>query len=185
MSINEIKNNLVKSCNMLYSDYDILNSEQNYNCNDELGTQYNDNEIDNEQKYFGEKRNDKTNIYYNLIKEIKKYVIQNQSQTRASTDEEDDLFKIINELSKKLDKELLSRYNNKEHEQYNTLLKYYNDIDNNRRNQSKQTNVINTLEEMLKTKNTKLVESSYKIRLIIAICLVIIFVILLIIFIKF
>jgi hypothetical protein len=56
MSINDIKNDLVKSCNMLYSDFDVLNSEQNDQCYDELGTQYNDNdnEIDNEKKIFGE-----------------------------------------------------------------------------------------------------------------------------------
>ena len=180
MSIGDIKNNLVKSCNMLYSDYDVLNSEQNYICNDELGNKSIDNEKNTEQKVFGEKRNSKTNLHYDLIKKIKKFVILQPSNSNISK-----LTTIISDLSTKLDKELIDRYNNKEHDQYNTLLKHYNDIDNNRNNQSNQTNVINTLEEMLKTNTTKLVESSYTVRLIITICLVIIFVILLIIFIKF
>jgi hypothetical protein len=183
MSIDDIKNELVKSCNMLYSDFDVLNSEQNYQCNDELGPQYNTIKINNEQKIFGETRNDKINKYYDLIKQIKKFVIQKNID--GSSNDSVELNKIITDLSTKLDERLLSRYNNKEHEQYNTLLKHYNDIDNNRSNQSNQTNVINTLDEMLKTNNTKLVESSYTIRLIITICLVIIFVILLIIYIKF
>lgn len=181
MSIGSIKNNLVKSCNMLYSDYDVLNSEQNYICNDELGNKSSNNEINNEQKVFGEVRNSKTNLHYDLIKKIKKFVILQPD----NSDDISNLNRIISKLSTKLDKELITRYNNKEHDQYNTLLKHYNDIDNNRNNQSNQTNVINTLEEMLKTNTTKLVESSYTIRLIITICLVIIFVILLIIFIKF
>lgn len=179
MSINDIKNDLVRSCNMLYSDYDVLNSEQHNICNEELGIQYNDNKINNEKKIFGENRNDKINKYYDLIKQVKKFVINSSSNDNA------ELNQLITDLSTKLDKLLLSRYNNKEHEQFNTLLKYYNDIDNNRNNQSNQTNVINTLEEMIKTNNAKLVESNYTIRLIIAICLVIIFVILLIVFIKF
>jgi hypothetical protein len=124
----------------------------------------------------------KINKYYDLFKKVKHFVFQK----KLDGEDLDSLLKtILTDLSGKLDTLLIERYNNKEHEQYNTLLRHYNDIDNNRNNQSTQTNIINTLNEMLKTNNTKLVESSYTIRLIIAICLVIIFIILLIIYLKF
>ena len=80
---------------------------------------------------------------------------------------------------------LISRYNNKEHNQYNSLLKSYNDIDTNINNELKNKDIITTFKELIATNNLKFIESSYTIRLIIFICLFIIFVILLIIYIKF
>ena len=172
------KNDMLNSCNKLYYDSNILDSSDYEKCITEFGSHT---KINKEQQIFGEIRTDKKQKYYDLFNVVKQYITDNYNNKVLINK----LNIIIENIIDELETILISRYNNKEHNQYNSLLKSYNDIDTNINNELKNKDIITTFKELIATNNLKFIESSYTIRLIIFICLFIIFVILLIIYIKF
>ena len=95
------------------------------------------------------------------------------------------IMKFVDSIKDELDRLLIYKHKNKESSQYNTLLDYYTKIDNNRNKDKDKQLSINTLSEVERIELNKLVNSSYNVRLIILINFIIIFVIILIIYIKF
>ena len=187
--LNQIKHNLADSCTTLNSKYNVLNNTQVKNCRDSILGHSGDNE--NEILIFGEDRDDKIKQAYELINRIYLYLdnigslYKDVSSDGNKTSDIKSLNNSLIKISTNLDKLLLERYNDKEHGQYNSLLDYYNKVDNNRKYDSGKQVEIDTVNKMIVTENKKLEKSKYTVRLIVLIILMCIFTIILIIFIKF
>ena len=193
--LNQIKHNLADSCTTLNSKYNVLNNTQVKNCRDSILGHSEDNE--NEILIFGEDRDDKIKQAYELINRIYLYLdnigsLYNKDESRSDgssdgnkTSDIKSLNNSLIKISTNLDKLLLERYNDKEHGQYNSLLDYYNKIENNRKYDSGKQVEIDTVNKMIIIENQKLETSKYTVRLIVLIILMCIFLIILILLIKF
>lgn len=104
---------------------------------------------------------------------------------RTATNDNDKLGKFIDNFNTMLDKIVVDRYKNNEYSQYNTLLDYYNRIDNNRKKEVSKNGSINTLNKVLFNEQDKLTQTTYTLRLIVLIILIVICIILILLFIKF
>ena len=190
VEIDILKNDLVDSCTLLNSrDDPILNDVQLDKCREALlGNSNNKDEV--ELKIFGEDRDTKIKEYYSYLKLLLDDIVKPNSQISGEISdyiESDSNINMNNVVSinKQLDAALIYKHKNKESSQYNTLLDYYTKIDNNRNKDKDKQLSINTLSEVERIELNKLVNSSYNVRLIILINFIIIFVIILIIYIKF
>ena len=179
-TLNDMKHKLVDSCTTLNSKYNALNNTQVKNCRDSILGHSGDNE--NEILIFGEDRDDKIKQAYQLINRVYSYL---DTTDENNSDDIKALNDSLNQIAKNLDTLLLERYNDKEYGQYNSLLDYYDKIEKNRKLDSGKQVGIDTINKMIVTENKKLEKSKYTVRLIVLIILMCIFVILLIIFIKF
>ena len=176
--LDNMKHNLADSCTTLNSKYNVLNNTQVKKCRDSILGHSGDNE--NEILIFGEDRDDKIKQAYELINRVYSYLENSETNDKIKI-----LNSSLNKIATNLDKLLLEKYNDKEYGQYNSLLDYYNKIENNRKYDSGKQVEIDTINKMIVTENKKLEKSKYTERLIVLIILMCIFVILLIIFIKF
>ena len=209
-NLNDIKHSLVDSCGSLNANHNILNLEQAQRCRESiLGVSGTKDEF--EMNTFDEDRDNKLNVYYDAIYEVSNRLIDNQvviadadaadaaadddaaaaadddaaaKAAKAATDN-DTLKNFIDNFNTMLDKIVVDSYKNNEYSQYNTLLDYYNRIDNNRKKEVSKNGSINTLNKVLFNEQDKLTQTSYTLRLIVLIILIVICIILIMIFIKF
>ena len=180
VEIDSVKNTLVDSCSLLNSrDDPILNDVQLNKCREALlGNSNNKDEV--ELKIFGEDRDTKIKEYYSYLKSLLDFIESTSTDANRKK-----IMTFVDSIKKQLDASLINRHKNKESSQYNTLLDYYTKIDNNRNKDKDKQLSINTFSEVERIELNKLVNSSYNVRLIILINFIIIFVIILIIYIKF
>lgn len=211
-NLNDIKHSLVDSCGSLNANHNILNLEQVKQCRESiLGVSGTKDEF--EMNTFDEDRDNKLNVYYEAINQITDRFISNQtlidnynkdksSENKCTIDRTqctsisnkynknamEDNLKLkgfIDEFNTMLDKIVVDRYKNNEYSQYNTLLDYYNRIDNNRKKEVSKNGSINTLNKVLFNEQDKLTQTTYTLRLIVLIILIVICIILILLFIKF
>jgi hypothetical protein len=213
-NLNDIKHSLVDSCGSLNADHNILNLEQVKQCRESiLGVSGTKDEF--EMNTFDEDRDNKLNVYYEAINQIADRFIDNQrlidagdvacvADADADADasvgavanavanaaayacaDNNKLKNIIDDFNTMLDKIVVDRYKNNEYSQYNTLLDYYNRIDNNRKKEVSKNGSINTLNKVLFNEQDKLTQTTYTLRLIVLIILIVICIILILLFIKF
>ena len=213
-NLNDIKHSLVDSCGSLNANHNILNLEQVKQCRESiLGVSGTKDEF--EMNTFDEDRDNKLNLYYEAIYQIANRFIDNQrlideynkgksdvtkctinklilcanipnnKYSKNPMDDNNELKKFIDEFNTMLDKIVVDRYKNNEYSQYNTLLDYYNRIDNNRKKEVSKNGSINTLNKVLFNEQDKLTQTTYTLRLIVLIILIVICIILILLFIKF
>ena len=175
-NLNDIKHSLVDSCGSLNANHNILNLDQVKQCRESIlglsGTK---------------------NVYYDAIYEVSNRLIDNQividdkasSAAAAAKADTEKLKNFIDKFNTMLDKMVVDRYKNNEYSQYNTLLDYYNRIDNNRKKESSKNGSINTLNKVLFNEQDKLAQTTYTLRLIVLIILIVICIIFILLFIKF
>ena len=184
MDIDDIKDKLVDSCSDLNTQYDILNDIQYKQCRQELSGENVsiENLEDKEYKIFGENRNTKESLYYDLLRNVKRQLYIDYK----NKDYNKNLNTIINlkKISEKLDNKLINKFKDKEHSHYDLLLDHYNNIDENRKNNLDISDNINTKKQQFIIENNKFSSSKYTIILAIFIILLFIFLLLIIIFIK-
>lgn len=185
--IERIENDLVHSCIKL-NKRNIIDSDLLEKCKKIDDTKYKFINS-NEEKIFGEKRNEKQKNLEDLLKiitDIRKYYF-NRLYVLNSVDDEinindtdtnttdikvqlEELNKHISNLIIDSDRKLIDNYYNKENSNYNMLLRNYLKIDNNRLELSKIGAEYGTLNRMNEIDYHKLDKSSY-LNYILVICL--------------
>ena len=178
--IGQIENDLVHSCIKL-NNKNIINPDLLEKCKKIDDRKYKFMNS-SEEKIFGEKRNDKhrdlnsiirmmTEIRENSINQISLVLDRTKLSAKFSSDDETiytdnkknllDLDEIVSTLILESDKKIIDNYYNKENSNYNTLLRNYLKIDNNRLELSKIGAEYGTLNRMNEIDFNKLNNSSY------------------------
>ena len=178
--IGQIENDLVHSCIKL-NNKNIINPDLLEKCKKIDDRKYKFMNS-SEEKLFGEKRNDKhrdlnsiirimTEIRENSINQISLVLDRTKLSAKFSSDDETiytdnkknllDLDEIVSTLILESDKKIIDNYYNKENSNYNTLLRNYLKIDNNRLELSKIGAEYGTLNRMNEIDFNKLNNSSY------------------------
>ena len=178
--IEQIENDLVHSCIKL-NNKNIINPDLLEKCKKIDDRKYKFMNS-SEEKIFGEKRNDKhrdlneiirimTEIRENSINEISLVQSNSTQGVELSSDDETiytnnranllKLDRIVSTLILDSDKKIIDNYYNKENSNYNTLLRNYLKIDNNRLELSKIGAEYGTLNRMNEIDFNKLEQSSY------------------------
>ena len=177
--IGQIENDLVHSCIKL-NNKNIINPDLLEKCKKIDDRKYKFMNS-SEEKIFGEKRNDKhrdLNEIIRIMTEIREdsinkisLVLDRTDYTELSSDDDTiysknrtnllELDKIVSTLILESDKKIIDNYYNKENSNYNTLLRNYLKIDNNRLELSKIGAEYGTLNRMNEIDFNKLEQSSY------------------------
>lgn len=173
-SLDYIKSNLLDSCRDLHIK-GVINKDGYNKCDDSLKNTLelgNLNEID----IFGENRYNKNNNYVELIQNARK--INNDYLINR-----DQLDIVLKNILEELNNLIVERYKDREDLQYNVLVDYYKKIDLNRT----KLNTLNkeTLELQKLIYDNKIIDSGYKLRLGFFILFIIVFLVLLIVYLKY
>ena len=180
MDIEEIQGKLVNSCHDLNTEYGILDNSQSERCREEIEDKQYD--IQNREiQIFGEDRGNKVDYYYDLLRKVKQDLYQNYKDGKYDTE----MLEPLNNISNNLKKILMKRYKNKEHSHFNLLLNSYNKIDSNLKDKVNTQDIADTMNEKNIIENNKLKHNSYTLRLVILIIFIIIFMGLIIVYVKF
>ena len=165
--IGQIENDLVHSCIKL-NNKNIINPDLLEKCKKIDDRKYKFMNS-SEEKIFGEKRNDKhrdLNSIIRMMTEIRENSINGIAKNFKNLEDNKkknllELDKIVSTLILESDTKLIDNYYNKENSNYNTLLRNYLKIDNNRLELSKIGAEYGTLNRMNEIDFNKLNNSSY------------------------
>ena len=184
MDIEAIQVKLVESCQDLNTKYGILNNSQSKRCEEEIEDKQYD--IQNrEVQIFGEDRGNKVDYYYDLLRRVKQDLYQNYKGDNYDNTAITDITDPLNNIATNLKKILMKRYKNKEHSHFNLLLNSYNKIDANLKDKVNTHDIADTMNEKNIIENNKLKHNSYTLRLVILIIFIKIFIVLIIVYVKF
>jgi hypothetical protein len=166
-----ISEKLISSCEELFSK-NVINEEQYIKCKTNIddGGKYLMMNL-NEKKIFRVDRNNREKKYKDFIEEVEQLVDNIFTVINNSTVEADDGAKtieqteydiltilnlVIIDIIESVNKKSVDRYKNKEKSQYMKLLKFYNSIDNNRKEIDNIDKKYDTMDKMKDIRDDKL-----------------------------
>ena len=174
----DLSQKLVASCEELYGQ-NIINDEQYFKCKTTIGDFSHNNRLNiTEKKIFGGNRNNREKKYKDFIGQVETlinniFININKNDSASNTTSEHNIPKVkwdeyytimtvlnevIIDIIENVNKKSVSRYMRKEKSQYNQLLRFYNNIDRNRKEIDNIETKFKSLDKMYNIEDDKLKE---------------------------